>query len=457
MGDHGRAPEPHRTILDTVPDMVYALDTEFRFRFVNDALVTVTGYDREELLGAHASVVFDERAIAEGQWNRERIRAGDVEFGCLEVELETAAGDRIPCEVRGQTVPEHSHGLGDGTVGVIRNISDRKEREQELQARSAAMKASTDGMAILDEDGTYRFVNQAHADIYGYSSPEEFVGETWRLCYSADELDRFDGTVMPKLRDEGEWRGEAVGTRKDGSTFPQELSLSLTDDGRTICVVRDVTERKRRERELERKTEQLDDFAGVVSHDLRNPLHVAQGRLDLAQEESESEHLDKAADAIDRCFTLIDDLLTLAREGMRVGETDPVDLDNVALDCWQTVETEDATLTVETGRTVRADPNRLRELLENLLRNAVKHGGEDVTVTVDDHDDGFYVADDGSGIPDGKRDRIFEAGYSTADEGTGFGLEIVERIAEAHGWDVRVTESEAGGARFVFTSVNSPE
>jgi len=453
MGEHG--PDPHRTILDTVPDIVYALDAEFRFRFVNDAMVEVTGYDRDELLGTHASVVLDEGAIQEGQWNREQIEAGDLEFGCLETELETADGERIPCEIRGQTLSEHSPDLGDGTVGVIRDVSERKEREQELRARSTAMEASTDGMAILDAAGEYDFVNQAHADIYGYSSPDAFVGETWRVCYSTDELARFEEAVMPTLFEEGEWRGEAVGTRKDGSTFPQELSLSLTDDDRAICVVRDITERKRRERELERKKERLDEFAGVVSHDLRNPLHIAQGRLELAREESDSEHLDDAADAIDRCFTLIDDLLTLAREGVRAGEVAPIDLDDVAVECWRTVETKDATLTVETEQTIRADPNRLRELLENLLRNAVKHGGDDVTVTIDDHSEGFYVADDGTGIPEGKRDRIFETGYSTVDEGTGFGLDIVETIADAHGWEVRVTESDAGGARFVFSNVST--
>jgi len=456
MSDGGPIREPGRTILDTVPDMLYALDSGFRFTLVNDAMVEVTGYGRDELLGAHASVVFDREAIEKGRWNRERMEAGDIGFGRLETELTTADGDRIPCEIRGQILTDHP-GSGGGTAGVIRNITQRKEREQELRTHSTAMEASIDGMAILGTDGTYNFVNQAHADIYGYPSPEAFSGETWRVCYSEDELARFDEAVMPRLAEEGEWRGEAVGVREDGSTFPQELSLSLTDDGRTICVVRDITERKRRERELERKKEQLDEFAGVVSHDLRNPLNIAQGRVELAKQDSDSEHLADAADAIDRCFALVDNLLTLAREGRAVGETDPVDLESVATECWENVETDAGALTVRTEQTIQADRSRLKQLLENLLRNAVEHGGEDVTVTVDDHSDGFYVADDGRGLPDGERSRLFEAGYSTAGGGTGFGLDIVETIADAHGWDVRATESEAGGARFVFSSVESRE
>ena len=116
-----------------------------------------------------------------------------------------------------------------------------------------------------------------------------------------------------------------------------------------------------------------------------------------------------------------------------------------------TVETDDATLVADTDRLVRADRSRLRQLLENCIRNAVEHGGP--AVTVDDLDDGFAVEDDGPGIPAAERDRVFEAGYSSAPGGTGLGLPIVQRVAEAHGWEVAVGESDDGGARFGVTGV----
>jgi signal transduction histidine kinase len=148
---------------------------------------------------------------------------------------------------------------------------------------------------------------------------------------------------------------------------------------------------------------------------------------------------------------LIEDILTLAREGDRVNELEDVDLGEVCEACWQHVETAEATLETTTDKTIRADRSRLQQLIENLVRNAVEHGRDDVTVTIGDLETGFYIADDGTGIPADERESVFDAGYSTADDGTGFGLSIVKQVADAHGWDITLTESEAGGARFEIT------
>ena len=205
--------------------------------------------------------------------------------------------------------------------------------------------------------------------------------------------------------------------------------------------------------ELERQNDRLEEFAGVVSHDLRNPLEVARGRTELAREECDSDHLAAVERAHDRMTALIDDLLTLAREGDPVTDAEPVDLGRIVGSCWRTVDTRDATLRSEAEGIILADEGRLRQLLENLIRNAIEHGGEDVTVTVGTLPDGFYVADDGPGIEPDRREAVFDAGHSTSQSGTGFGLRIVEQVADAHGWSVRAVESEAGGARFEITGV----
>jgi signal transduction histidine kinase len=221
----------------------------------------------------------------------------------------------------------------------------------------------------------------------------------------------------------------------------------------SVGVLRDVTEKKKRRQKLERQNERLEEFASVVSHDLRNPLQVAYGRLGMVQEDCDSEHIDHVMQALDRMDRLIENVLKLAREGNEIGETEPVVLADVTKDCWQNIATPEAELIIDSDREIQTDRSRLQQLLENLLGNAIEHGDSDVTVSVGVMEDGFYVADTGPGIPEGDRESAFEAGYSTSEEGVGFGLRIAEQIADSHGWEIGVTESEQGGARFEFTDV----
>ncbi|MFB6280831.1 MAG: sensor histidine kinase [Haloferacaceae archaeon] len=203
--------------------------------------------------------------------------------------------------------------------------------------------------------------------------------------------------------------------------------------------------------ELQRRGDRLERMGSVLAHDIRNPLAVAEGYVDRAAETGDVEHLGSAVDALGRIDRLIEDVLALAREGASSLDVETVDLTAVARSARSSVELGDATVDLPDGPVpLDADAGRLRELLENLFRNAVEHGGADVTVTVGPLDDGFYVADDGPGVPEAERERIFERSYTTGG-GTGLGLAIVARVAEVHGWTVDVTEGSRGGARFEVT------
>jgi len=230
------------------------------------------------------------------------------------------------------------------------------------------------------------------------------------------------------------------------------FSVGATRLGRML-LFSDVTRSERHRRELERQNERLGQFASIVSHDLRNPLNVAKGRLEIAREGRDDENLAAVANAHERMEKLIEDVLALARQGETIGDTESCDLRSVAEEGWETVETPAATLAVADDLRLEADDDRLRQLFANLFRNAVEHAGDDVTVTVGTLGDGFYVEDDGPGIPESDRDAVFEAGHTTDPDGTGFGLAIVKSIAEAHGWRIRVTEGETGGARFEVDGV----
>ncbi|WP_239640417.1 sensor histidine kinase [Halogeometricum pallidum] len=215
-------------------------------------------------------------------------------------------------------------------------------------------------------------------------------------------------------------------------------------------------ERREHTRELRSQTDRLDEFASMVSHDLRNPLSVASGYLELAREDGDPEQFDRIETALDRMDRIVGDLLYLARENEQIREPEPVDLDEAVRRAWETVDGADreATLVVEGDLgAVTADPNRLAQLLENVFRNSLEHAGAGVRIRVAPTDDGFAIEDDGPGIPPERREEVFEQGFTTRREGTGFGLAIVRQIADGHGWTVSVTDGEAGGARFEMSGV----
>lgn len=217
-------------------------------------------------------------------------------------------------------------------------------------------------------------------------------------------------------------------------------------------------EQRRNKERLQRKNERLDSFAGVLSHDLRNPLNTAMMNLDLAREADDPRHLTDIGHALDRMRRIIQDVLTLTRSGdIDSYALSPVDLPSVVEASWSQVGTARATLRTETDATVRADEKRLKRLFENLFRNAVEHGGKDVVVRVGDLPTGFFVEDDGPGIPAEKRKAVFEEGCSSTSDGTGLGLSIVETVADAHGWVLSATEGPAGGARFEIEGVDIAE
>lgn len=203
----------------------------------------------------------------------------------------------------------------------------------------------------------------------------------------------------------------------------------------------------------------LEEVANILSHDVRNPLMVIDGQLQLAREEADLSHLNQVATSLDRIKELIDDIVVLARTGQRVETIEEVELREIAEQAWTVVDTADAELAVRGSATLTADRSTICQLLENLFRNAVEHGGSDVTVRVGllEEADGFYVEDTGVGIPPDERDHVLEYGYSSIDEQTGFGLGIVAKVVDSHGWDIRITESQVGGARFEITGVNGSD
>lgn len=199
--------------------------------------------------------------------------------------------------------------------------------------------------------------------------------------------------------------------------------------------------------------DRLEQVARILSHDFTGPLTVARGSIDLAEETGDPEYFAKTRAALDRIEDLVDGIETLARTQDHVGHPELLELRSAVEEVWPSIETGDASLVIEGSRSVLADEHALYQLLMNLFSNAVEHGGPDVTVRVGTTENGFYVEDDGEGIPEDHRDKVFEWGFSSAAGQKGIGLGIVEQICEAHDWEIEVVEGEYGGARFEIVGI----
>ena len=507
-----------RTILDRMGDGVFAVDADWQITYANEPA-------RELLESAMADEALDDDdGTVDGHYLWESIpEAVDTTFYDRyheALESQEPMSFQEYYEPLGTWFDVRAFPSDSGLSVSLRDITEQRRLEQRRQESLEALQrlyaVSSDrdrsfgrkvdailriGTEYLDLDnGFLTRIEQGtqHVERSVAAHPKLEAGESCPLdeayCKRTIELDHL--LTVVNAADEG-WEedpaydrfglGSYIGGRVEtdselyGTLCFADVDRreeAFTDTQRTFVelLTRWVSyelERQQARTQLRRERDRLEEFASVVSHDLRNPLQTATGRADLLAETVESDHVEPLRRSLSRMETLIEDLLTLAREGMKVEAVRSVDLADLAREAWETTDPDGARLAVGADRLrLRADESRLRQLLENLFRNSVEHGstgsrpesddsvehaGPDVTVTVGALPEGrgFYVADDGPGIPEAERGKVFDPGYTTTESGTGFGLSIVSEIATAHGWTVSATDADGGGARFEVTGVDA--
>jgi PAS domain S-box-containing protein len=446
--------EQYRTLVENVGDPMYVLDENGSVVVTNDAMANHLGYERGDIVGERVETFIPPEAVERGDEIIRELLAEDDANGwrLWRMDAIRADGTRFRNENKTAVVYD-DEGEFAGSVGVIRDISDRLERERELERYETVVEAVGDPVYALDEAGRFTFINDAIEEMAGYEA-DALQGAHIDTIVRPEDVKTGTEHIASLLGDpdSNAVTFEVVVETAGGETIPCELHMALlpTEDGEfrgTAGVLRDIEGRKQREQRLE-------EFASVVSHDLRGPLNVIRGRTSLAKETGDVAHLDAVEDATERMEGLIDGLLTLARQGEAIGSVESVELEPIVTAAWNSVDNATATLDNRASLVLEADPDRLQELFENLFRNAIEHGRSETdsaALTVGTLSDcGFYVADTGSGIAPDERETVFERGYTTTDNGTGFGLSIVKRIADAHGWETTLTDSASGGARFEF-------
>jgi PAS domain S-box-containing protein len=501
--DRDRTLERYRAFLVQSPDIMCIVNAEGIVRYQSPMPQAATDFEYPELVGKSGfdQVHPDDRERVRAEFER-LLAAGPESLSHAEYRIRQSNGSYRWFEARAINY------LGidpiDGVLLTARDVHRRKETEtrlgryeqtiRTLQETTQRLLRATDRVsaARITLDGIESVFNfstsgiwlanetQTRLDPIAMSDHGAAVVDS-QPAYTADSeslsWDAYESQTAVRIDDMTEHPGRATedtpirselivpigeyGVINIGST---ERDAFCEDDLRSVRLwsntvesalarLEQIEQLQEREDALTRERDRLDDFASIISHDLRNLVNVADGHLGVARSRGDLDKLDPVQRAIERMDDIMDDTLTLARQGETVDEREPVDITVLVANCMTVIETPAATVDVVDECSVMADPDRLAHVFENLLRNAVDHGGPDVTVTIGRMADGFYIADSGPGVDPETRDTIFESGYTTREEGTGLGLRIVKRIVEAHGWSISVSESEAGGARFEISGV----
>jgi PAS domain S-box-containing protein len=483
--------EYYSTILSHTSDYIMIVDEFGEVQYVSPAIDRIMGYSPAEITGTNAFDLVhpDDMETAGGTF--ERVVSTPAQEFVEEFRAEHKDGSSVWLEVRGKNLIENP--VIDGILVDARDITTRKEYEENLGVLTESLPAlflSSSESEILDtgRDIASQLVPDASFDFYFVESNGHLVlaSSSTQKTHEGTEIpldeapmlkEAIDSAVTRRLDLRKEDAGYLASTLSAASAIviPVEARgiLLLTHETCTVIGDEQVSllellssnlsaalefldwkdRVETREEMVAAQNKRLQEFASIVSHDLRNPLNIAQGRLELARKEVTSDHLEAVAEAHTRMITLIDNLLGLAKHGDAVLDPEPVDLKRIARLAWEDTRSDDIELVIDdTVTTFAADAPQLQQLFANLFQNAIEHGKDVSTIRIGQLSDGFFVEDDGVGISPSEREAVFRTGYSTTLDGTGYGLRIVEFVATAHNWEVHLTSGRNGGARFEFTA-----
>jgi PAS domain S-box-containing protein len=468
-----------KTVLETTTDSVFLKDRQSRWLLANPAVLQIVGKPLEEVLGKDDAEIYDDPEIGRGLMASDR-RIMDSGVGeMLEERVQTPTGYRTFLTTK--TPYRDSEGKIVGIVGMARDITLRKKAEEELKESEEKYRGLFDNIRegvslrrlIFNEKGeiveaVLIDANPAALDVYGASSVDQLRGKEYRMMASP-KMSALALEVVKRMRA----TGQPITDEEHSDINDRDYLVTASPLGKDLVITTsfDITERKRIEEALKRSNAELQQFAYVASHDLKEPLRMVTSYLLLLekknkdrQDEKSKEYMHYAIDGATRMNGMIDDLLVYARVGTHGKSFAPVRMEDVLVtvlnDLAVGIQESGASITHDDLPMIVADGTQMVSLLENLIGNAIKYRGEEAPrIHVSARDRGnewvFSVQDNGIGIDPvqmGRLFQMFQRLHTRAEyEGSGIGLAIAKKIVERHGGRIWV-ESEAGkGATFFFT------
>lgn len=456
----------YRALVENADDAMYALDSDGRFRMVNQSYVDLTGNPRDELLGRHPREFLEESEVGKVEDVIKELLREDRKSGMVEIRVEDDGEETVYEE--NIIVVTDSEGEFRGTVGVLRDITERKRREEELERYETMLNTVPDMVWALDEEGYLIAANETARHVIGSSfDSSNIIGVHASEWMTEEELRKGEEYVRELLSGDGENEASYEIDLKIGDEpVPGEAHMAvLTDqDGRfrgTAGVTRDISDRKKRERKIREQREQLEILNRIVRHDIRNDMNVVRGWTEIALEHTDGEgreYLDRVLEITDGVVETTESVKQLM-DAITTGEAElePIDLNEIlgseVRKAGMSFSEAEFVAHDFPGVTVEAN-QMLSAVFGNLLNNAVRHNDNDeprVEVGVEDSGDEVvvWVADNGSGIPDHTKDEVFGRGEKGLESpGTGIGLYLVDTLVEQFGGEVWVEDNEPRGAVF---------
>jgi diguanylate cyclase (GGDEF)-like protein/PAS domain S-box-containing protein len=274
--------ERYRIIAENTADTIAIFDLNLNSTYFSSSILKLRGYTVQETMTQtlnqimtpdslqKASKIFADQMALESSGTADPARTV-----LMELEEYCKDGSTIWVEVAASFLRDNNL-KPNGVLTITRDITERKRAEAILRQQTDAMDAAIDGMAILNAEGEYIYLNKAHVKVYGYDNVGELIGKSWRILYDSDVIKYFDQEIMPEFSRKGYWHGESIGTKKNGSKFPQDLSLTAMANGGLICVVRDITDRKQAEQECQLSEERFRRIfdEGPFGMSLERPDHT---------------------------------------------------------------------------------------------------------------------------------------------------------------------------------------
>lgn len=365
----------------------------------------------------------------------------------------TKEGETISVSLSLTEVPDE-RGDAEFMVALFQDISERKRAEQLRHQQDASIRASIDGVVLLDPSLTITFANDAFTRMFACRRPASLAGKPWISILDAKERARISMEIVPALRSKRQWRGEITGLRDDRSPISLELSAAVIEGGGTVCIVRDITDRKLTEQALQQVNRKLNLLASVTRHDIRNQLFILLGYLHMTRDRvTDPEVLDLIRKE-EQAARTISGHIEFTKNYQDMGIQSPAwqDVDLVFLYAISHLDAQALGRSIDVNDLqVFADPF-LEKVFQTLVDNTLRHGGNATRYALTSRQEPAAMVlvyeDDGQGIPADRKEAIFEP--APGQKG-GLGLFLAREVLSITGISIRETGEEGKGARFEMT------